>query len=61
MEQDLAFFDVRKTGKLMTILNTNVSSIQNVLIGDTADLCERPTHPPPPHLDILDAGSLFRI
>jgi ABC-type multidrug transport system fused ATPase/permease subunit len=30
MEQDAAFFDRMKTGSLMTILSTNVGSIQNV-------------------------------
>ena len=40
MEQDAAFFDRVKTGSLMTILSTNVGSIQNVLVHQTADLAE---------------------
>ena len=40
MEQDAAFFDRMKTGSLMTILSTNVGSIQNVLVHQTADLAE---------------------
>jgi hypothetical protein len=40
MEQDAAFFDCMKTGSLMTILSTNVGSIQNVLVHQTADLAE---------------------
>lgn len=40
MEQDATFFDRIKTGSLMTILSTNVGSIQNVLVHQTADLAE---------------------
>ena len=40
MEQDAAFYDRMKTGSLMTILSTNVGSIQNVLVQQSADLAE---------------------
>eukprot|EP01047_Picozoa_sp_COSAG01_P031273 COSAG01_NODE_2213_length_8163_cov_18.627327_1_plen_48_part_10 len=40
MEQDAAYFDVHRTGVLMSVLSTNVRAIQGVLVSQAADLCE---------------------
>ena len=40
MEQDAAYFDVHRTGALMSVLSTNVRAIQGVLVSQAADLCE---------------------
>jgi len=40
VEQDVSFFDTSKTGKLMTILESNVGDVQNILTWDLGDTFE---------------------
>jgi len=40
VEQDMAYFDKSRTGKLMTILESNVGDVQNVLTLDLGDTFE---------------------
>jgi len=40
VEQDIGFFDKSKTGKLMTILESNVGDVQNILTWDLGDTFE---------------------
>lgn len=40
VEQDVSFFDKSKTGKLMTILESNVGDVQNILTWDLGDTFE---------------------